>query len=537
MTPIDPAQPPTVAGEQAGVLPARADVIVVGGGHNGLTCAAYLARAGRSVVVLEARDAVGGCASSVEAIGARVNICNCDHTMVLASGIISELDLAAVGLRYLDVDPMSIAVGWGDEPVFVQWRSVERTMDGLARTNPLAAKAYRRYLDAALPVARLVLAVQGGRSTTASIVASVAQQRMRGATALLSWARRSLLDVLSSFGLPPWLIAAAGTIGPAVWGLPPDAPGTGLGAIGFAVRHIVGVGRPVGGSGALTDALAARLRADGGHVVTGARVDGLAVRDGRVQGVRLTDGSQLGAPCVVTAIDPRTLMVDWLDGVPAAAKLHARWARQPSVDGYESKLDAVVGSLPALRALEQLPDELLPAASRNVPTTLFSPTLDQQIAAAAALRAGRVSNPPMFLVNTPSVLDPSMRPSSDTHVLSLEVLWTPHGLTGGWAGSAEPWGWLRRLAAATEPGLIESVRDWRVMTPPDYEREFSLARGYAPSFPGGVVTALLGRQRELSRYRTPVGGLYVSGAGTFPGAGVWGASGRNAAMALLAATR
>ncbi|MGF7233800.1 MAG: phytoene desaturase family protein, partial [Frankia sp.] len=502
----------------------------------GLACAAYLARAGRSVVVVEARDQVGGCASSVPALGVRVNVCNCDHTMVLASGLIEDLELAGYGLRYLAVDPMMIAVGWGAEPAFVQWRSIDRTIDGLARTDAGAARAYRRYLDAALPVARLVLAVQGSRPTAPSIVAAAARQRLRGGASILGWARRSLVDVLSSFGLPPSLIAAAATNGPAVVGLPPDAPGTGLGAIGFAVRHLVGVGRPAGGSGALTEALAACVAAHGGQVVTGTRVAGLRIRDGRVLGVRLADGRHLAASAVVTAIDPRTLLVDWLDGVPAAAKLRARWVSQPAVDGYESKLDAVVGSLPSVRAVDRLPDDVLPAALRAVPTLVVSPTLEQQVAAVADRRAGLVSDPPMFLVNTPSVLDPSMRPTPDSHLLSLEVLWTPYALRDGWAGSPQPWAWLRRLASAGEPGLLESVRDWRVMTPPDYEREFSMSRGYAPSFPGGVVAALLARRPELTRYRTPVAGLFLTGAGTFPGAGVWGASGRNAAATVLAAT-
>src|SRR5712691_12487521 len=137
-------------------LPARTEIAVVGGGHNGLTCAAYLARAGRSVVVIEAREQVGGCASTVEAIGARVNVCNCDHTMVRASGVVEELDLASHGLRYLDIDPVTIALGWDREPPFVQWRSMERTVEGLARADPATAAAYRRYLGAALPAARLL---------------------------------------------------------------------------------------------------------------------------------------------------------------------------------------------------------------------------------------------------------------------------------------------------------------------------------------------------------------------------------------------
>ncbi|WP_248817369.1 NAD(P)/FAD-dependent oxidoreductase [Frankia sp. AgB32] len=521
-----------------GDLPARADVIVVGAGHNGLACAAYLARAGRSVVVVEARDTVGGCASTVDAIGARVNICNCDHTMILASGIVDELELGAYGLRYLDVDPMGIAIGWGDEPAFVQWRSTERTIDGLARTDPAVAAAYRRYLDVALPAARLVQAIQSARPSAVAIASRAARHRLQGAATVLGWARRSLLDVLGSFGLPPWLVAAACTNGPAVWGLGPDAPGSGLGALGFAMRHLIGVGRPVGGSGALPAALAACVRDHGGVLVTGAPVAGVKVRDGHAVGVRLADGRHLAAPTVVTATDPRAVLVDWLDGVPAAARLHARWAAAPPVDGYESKLDAVVTGIPRLRAIDAIPADVLPAPARHTPTIAISPTPAEQVTAVAARHGGQVSDPPMFLLNTPSALDPSLRPGGDAHLLSLEVLWTPYALPGGWADPTRAWSWLRRLGSLGDPGaLLASVRDWRVMTPPDYERDFTMPRGYAPSFPGGVVAALLGRQRELSRYRTPVTGLYLTGAGTFPGAGVWGASGRNTADVILAARR
>jgi phytoene dehydrogenase-like protein len=513
----------------------RTEIVVIGGGHNGLTCAAYLALAGREVMVLEARDEVGGCASTVDAIGARVNICNCDHTMVLASGIVEDLGLAAHGLRYLDVDPVQIAVSWSDAPVFVQWRSVERTIDGLARTGSAEAAAYQRYLREALPAARLMLAVQGSQASIRPMAAAAARRGLRGAATLLRWARMSLLGVLSGFGFPPWLIAAAATNGPAVWGLPPDAPGTGLAALGFAARHLVGVGRPEGGSGALPAALARCVRAHGGQVVTGARAAGVTVSGGRVRSVRVADARHIAADVVINATDPRTLLVDWLDGVPAAAALRARWAARPRGEGFESKADAVVGALPVPRAVAELDQDALPAAARNVPTTVISPAPAQQVAAAAAARDGLISGTPMLLLNTPSVVDPSMRPAPDAHVLSLEVLWTPYALRGGWAGSAEPWSWLERLATLCEPGLLDSVRAWRVMTPPDYEREFGLDRGYAPSFPGGVAAALTGQQPELSRYRTPVRGLYLTGAATFPGAGVWGASGRNAARVVLAA--
>ena len=536
---LSTAAQPLAGPAPADELPAHADVVVIGGGHNGLACAAYLARAGRSVVVLEAREHAGGCASTVEAVGARVNVCNCDHTMIRASGIVEDLDLAAYGLRYLEVDPLVVGVGWADEPVFVQWRSIERTVDGLARIDPAVAAAYRRYLDVALPAAKLVLAVQGGRPTTPSIVTTVvAKQRLRGSRVLLDWPRRSLVDVLTSFGLPPWMIASTHTVGPAVWGLGPDAPGTGLGALGLAIRHLVGVGRPAGGSGAVPAALEACVRAHGGRVVTGARVSGVDVVSRRARAVRLADGRRVTADAVVNATDPHTLLVDWLAGVPAMRRLRARWASRPADDGYESKVDAVVTALPTPRAVAELPEDVLPAALHHVPTTIVSPTPQQQIAAAAALKTGLVSDPPMFFLNLPSVLDETMSPGPGAHVLSLEVLWTPWALRGGWGDQAVRWGWLERYAmlCADPAAMLASVRDWRAMTPPDYEREFFLRRGYVPSFPDGVMAALLGRRRELSRYTTPISGLYLTGGATFPGAGVWGASGRNAAATVLAAS-
>ena len=139
----------------------------------------------------------------------------------------------------------------------------------------------------------------------------------------------------------------------------------------------------------------------------------------------------------------------------------------------------------------------------------------------------------MALVNTPSVLDPTMRVGAD-HLLSLEVLWTPYAVPGGWAASAEPQRWLDLLAAQVGPGFAGGVRRWRVVTPEDYERDLGMPRGWAPSFSGGPLAALVGRDRELTRYATPVRGLFLTGAGTFPGAGVWGASGRNAAAVVLA---
>ena len=149
--------------------------------------------------------------------------------------------------------------------------------------------------------------------------------------------------------------------------------------------------------------------------------------------------------------------------------------------------------------------------------------------------AGRVLDRPAFLVNVPTVIDPTMAPAAnpDHHVLSLEVLYTPYRLTGGWPSSDEPRRWLELLATLCEPGLIESVVEVRAMTPDVYEQRFHLPAGHATSFAGGPLAVFRSKDPELTRYETAVGGLFLTGAATFPGAGVWGASGRNCAAVVL----
>jgi phytoene dehydrogenase-like protein len=148
------------------------------------------------------------------------------------------------------------------------------------------------------------------------------------------------------------------------------------------------------------------------------------------------------------------------------------------------------------------------------------------------MSTGRIAERPIFLVNVPSVLDPTMA-VTEGHVFSLEVLFTPYAVPGGWGSSIEPQRWLDTYASLVQPGFLDHVRRWRVMTPESYEADFSLRRGHATSFAGGPLAAFLARRPELTRYETPIAGLYLTGAATFPGAGVWGASGRNAALHVM----
>jgi phytoene dehydrogenase-like protein len=510
------------------------DAVVVGAGHNGLACAAYLSRAGLRVLVLEARPAVGGCASTVDALdGARVNVCNCDHSLVLATPITEELDLARFGLRYLEVDPTQLSLGWnGDAPWFL-FRDPARTLDGLALVQPTEVERYRRYLRVAIPAAELVLELACAPPTPGRVARRVLERRGRGARILLSWSRRTVGSVVRSLFATEALRSPVVTTGPAVWGLSPETAGTGLGALGYAMKHVTGVGRPVGGSGNLPAALASCVQDAGSAIRTDARVTELLAEGNAVRGVALSTGEVVEAPVVVAAVDPRTALIRWLARPPSSmAPVVRRWRARTGRDGYESKVDAILTRRPRFRALNETLQRRLGVGDPLVPTTIVSPGLGEIVRAHAAMQRGEVAARPMFYVNVPSVVDPSLLVNGD-HVLSLEVLFTPYRLRDGWEGSGEPARWLDAFATLMEPGFSESVRRWRVVNPLDYERDFGLERGLAPGYAGTAVSALIGRDRELTRYETPVRGLYLTGAGTFPGAGIWGASGRNAAHVIL----
>ncbi len=243
-------------------------------------------------------------------------------------------------------------------------------------------------------------------------------------------------------------------------------------------------------------------------------------------GVRLADGTEITAPVVVSAADPRRTFVEWLrHPPPGTASLVERWRRAPTEDGYESKIDAVLTEMPVFRALDHAP----------AATLTLVPTLTEMDEAARLMPSGRVIERPGMFINVPSAIDPSLAPRG-RHVFSLEVLLTPYRHPGGWPASSEPRRWLELVAARCENDFLGSIEAHRVMTPDVYERQFHLPRGHATSFAGGPLAALRNKDPELTKYETAVRGLYLTGAATFPGAGIWGASGRNCATVVLART-
>jgi len=507
---------------------ADVDAIVIGGGHNGLVTGCYLAKGGLSTLVLEARAEVGGTATSETFAGATVNVCSCDHVTFRTTPVIDDLELERFGLSYLELEPSGTAMAWVDGPapggrIWTHWHDVERTLDGLAVTHPGEVDGYRRYVRKAIPAISAVLAAAAEPPTLRSLGRLARRRRFAGIATVMRWARRSAADVMRSYFHDPALLGAGLVSGPMVWGMSPELPGTGLGTLGYALRHVATVGRPVGGSRALPGALRASLEQAGGRVQTNAQVAAILCAGGRAMGVRLADGMEITADVVVSAADPRRTFVEWLEHPPAgAADLVARWrAKQPG-DGYESKIDAVVTEVPVVRG-----------ADHSLGSTLtVTPTIAEMHSAFQQLAAGTVIEQPALLVNVPSLVDPALAPPG-RHVLSLEVLLTPYRHRGGWPDSPEPRRWLESLGRLCENDLLASIEHYRVMTPDVYERQFHLPNGHATSFSGGPLAALRNRDPELTSYETAVPGLYLTGAATFPGAGIWGASGRNCATVVL----
>jgi phytoene dehydrogenase-like protein len=194
----------------------RFDAVIVGGGHNGLVCAAYLAKAGQRVVVIEARSEVGGTASSEVFSGVTVNICNCDHLTFRTTGVSEDLDLARHGLKYLDVDPTQLATSWSDRRIWPHFRDIDKTLNVIKYFFKDEVDGYRAYLRDAMPIAEMIIEAASQPPTRRSLIGKVISRRGRGVTTMLRWSKLSSAQVLRKYFKSELLIGPALVTGPTV---------------------------------------------------------------------------------------------------------------------------------------------------------------------------------------------------------------------------------------------------------------------------------------------------------------------------------
>ena len=513
------------------------DAIVVGGGHNGLVCACYLARAGYRTLVVEARDVLGGAAATEELFpGFRLDTASVAHVLIRRSGVPEELDLAAHGLNYLEMDPWGFAP-FPDGRSVTFYRDVDRTCQSIAAVSPSDADAYYGFVrlwsrlnEALLPsflAPPQPLALASAVATRAPIdvvrllgrhgAAELARLLLTSYGSVLAqtfasdYVRGPLARIAATVGTPPGEVGASNLLG---W---------------HALWHSIGVWRPRGGSGGLAEALARCLRRHGGEARAGCPVRRLLVREGCVEGVELADGERVTARTVVAATHVQTALLDLLPPHALAAGLRRRLAglRVSSTGGVA--VCCAADELPSYAAAPGAGEQ-----HRGVQILCPSPALLQR--AYDTARLGHPAGEPAVYVVTASALDQSLAPPG-RHTVYIWGQYYPYRLAG-----EHDWEGLRERVAddlvarvgAYAPNLPGAIRARYVETPVDLERRFGLRRGNCMHLDLTLDQMFTLRPLpELSSYRTPVKGLYLTGASTHPIGGVTGMPGRNAARVIL----
>ena len=500
--------------------------VVVGAGHNGLVAACYLAQAGRDVVVLEQLDRPGGGSRTEETVpGYRFDLHSAAHNIINMTDIPAELDLAGAGLDYIEMDPFSIAVHEDGRRVRF-YRSVDATVESIAELSPQEAEAYRRFLDKSIPLLRTVMPAIRGELSVKALPGRVAHL----VRALRHQPLTTVRDVLSPYDalLRRWLPSDL-TRGPvaafaAHAGVGPTVPGSAFFAFWQAAYHLFGQWHGRGGAQNLTDALVARLHSLGGELRCSSPVGRIETNSGRVRAVLLEGGERIAAAKVITAMDPKTALLRLLDpplGADAGADLAA--ARRSNV----------------VQAVVHVATDVLPpyADSRHGDWNglqSYVDRLDDLTHAWTQAEAGRFPDPLPLYAFTPSALDDTLAPPGH-HTVYLACPAAPAKVEGGWAARKAEL--VERCLATVEsraPGFGDSVRGTAPWTPDDMERVERWPLGH-PMYLDIALDQLgpFRPTRQLGSWRTPIEGLYISGAGTNPSGGIAGTPGRQAARALL----
>ncbi|MDQ3980642.1 MAG: NAD(P)/FAD-dependent oxidoreductase [Actinomycetota bacterium] len=488
-----------------------------------------MARAGRDVLVLEALDRPGGGARTEETVpGYRFDLHSVAHNLINMTDIPDELDLAGAGLTYRQMDPFSIAVHADGRRVRF-FRSVDATVDSIAETDGNEAAAYRRFIERAEPLIQLILPAIRGEMTGRELPARAAS--------LLRVLRRQPLtairDVLGPYDalLRRWL-ASDLTRGPvaafaAHAGVGPAAAGGAVFAFWQAAYHQFGQWHAVGGAQGLVDALVRRLRALGGQLRCSAPVVRIEAPGGRVRAVVLGGGERLAAATVITAFDPQVallqLLAPPLEG-PVAADLAA--VRRGNV--VQSVVHVATDRLP--------PYESSRAGDWNGLQS-YVDHLDDLTACWAGAEAGSLPLPPPLYAFTTSAIDDRLAPPGG-HTVYLACPSAPARVDGGWVARRDEFvEACMNVVEQRAPGFRRSIRGVATWTPDQMQEEGRWPGAHPMVFDISLdQLGPLRPTRALGDHRTPVSGLYVSGAGTNPTGGVAGTPGRMAARAVLADT-
>ncbi|MGH7568280.1 MAG: phytoene desaturase family protein [Gemmatimonadales bacterium] len=523
-------------------MPKPYDVIVIGGGHNGLVNAAYLARAGKRVLVLERRPRVGGAAVTEEVFpGFKFSVFSYVVSL-LRPEIIRDLDLPRHGLEILPLESTLTPLANGES--LAAWADHDLTRRELYRHSPRDAEAldeFGRLMHHMAMAVKPILGMVPPDPTSLSPKELLALAKLgahfRGLGEEKFHALYKLMTMSSADFLDEWFEtdglkatkSASGIIGTF---LGPRSPGTAYVLLHHYMGEIDGAfrawGFAKGGTGAISEAIAGAARACGAEIRTDAGVGRVLVQRGRAVGVALEGGGdEIRARAVVSGLDPRRTFLGLVEPGELPPEFVAA-IRRYKFRGSSGKVNLALSELPDFTCRPGRGAHLRGAIS-------ISPSIDYLEHAYDDAKYGQFSRHPYMDIVIPSMIDPGMAPPGK-HVMSIFVQYAPYQLTGGWSDARrEAFGdAVINTLAQYAPNVPQAILHRQVITPWDIERITGLTEGNI--FQGELSLHQLFFLRpapDWARYRTPIRRLYQCGAGTHPGGGIMGASGRLAALEML----
>jgi beta-carotene ketolase (CrtO type) len=520
------------------------DVIVVGAGINGLTCAAYLAKAGQRVLVLEANPHVGGFVITEDTPGApagyKINTYAIEFPFVdIKPSVVQELELARFGLRFTAPDPNNTYVG-PEGTQFSNYHDLDRTCRSIAQLSKKDAEVWRHLMTSLMTLLDVGIPYLSDHPTrpSAATLAEIVRHAVRHRKRLLPAARILLqtpMEILQEFEseeVRAWIAmnVATGSFRPL-----DEIANTSI-LVYFAFNHKYPIRRPIGGAGAFTQALVDCIRSYGGEVRTSAPVDRILVSGGRATGVALQSGEEIRAKEVVGAIDPTSLFTKLIEPSAISASLRQEVDRMRVLSSNVShfKADLAVSRRPTFPN-HHITDDMLAGLT-------FVPSVDYVNRLMASIKRGELAEELPFYIAAPSVLDRSLVPAgSEGESLWVYIGAVPLQLADGTDWQQIKQGYFDRfvdLAEGYSPGFRDSILGAKISSPDDFNTRWA-HKGSSRAV--DLIPSQMGPWRpspSLAGYDTPeIDGLWRSGHGTHPMSGTAGWPGRLTARTMLKSER
>ncbi|WP_019505709.1 beta-carotene ketolase CrtO [Pleurocapsa sp. PCC 7319] len=530
------------------------DAIVIGAGHNGLVCAAYLLNAGYSVLLLEKRAVPGGAATTEEALpesapGFKFNLCAIDHEFIFLGPIIEELQLQRYGLKYLTCDPHTFCPH-PDGKYFLAHQSLAKTQASIARYSKRDAAKYGEFINywsklmSAIapffnaPPQSILGIAQGYKGKNIADVLAIAGSKDKA----LNFIRTMITapeDLLHEYFDTELVKAPLARLAAEI-GAPPSQKGITAGLMMLAMRHHPGMARPQGGTGALTQALVKLVTAKGGKILTEQMVQEVIVDDNRAVGVKVAGGQEYRASrAVISNIDVRRLFLQLIAPDVVNPNLREKVDRRLTNNNETIlKIDCALSEAPRFTAYDRDDNEHL------IGTVLIADSMAHVEQAHALATMGQIpdANPSMYL-DIPSILDPTLAPEGK-HTLWIEFF-APYQIAGKEGTGLHGTGWTDELKNQVADNVINKLADYapnikdsiiarRVESPAELGERLGSYKGNYYHLDMTLDQMIFLRPLpEIANYTTPIKNLYLTGAGTHPGGSISGMPGRNCARVFL----